>query len=238
MILIGPFTYQDGNSFRVTSGSVHLKAISKWLSGRPMALSIWCVVAAFGTYFCMYGFRKPFTAGKYADLELWGIGYKTVLVTSQVFGYTLSKFLGVKIVSELSPGRRALGILACVGLAEVALLFFGLAPAPFNFVFLFLNGLPLGMVFGMVLGFLEGRRVTEALVAGLCASFILAGGFTKSVGEHLLVRENVPEMWMPFMAGLVFGAPLLFFLWMLTQVPPPDQADIARAVFAGHDQRP
>ena len=36
-------------------------------------------------------------------------------------------------------------------------------------VWLFVNGLPLGMVFGLVIGFLEGRKVTEALSAGpLC----------------------------------------------------------------------
>ena len=34
------------------------------------------------------------------------------------------------------------------------------------------------LVFGLVLGFLEGRRMTEAFVAGLCASFILADGIT------------------------------------------------------------
>ena len=57
---------------------------------------------------------------------------------------------------------------------EVALLLFALVPAPYNFGCLFLNGLPLGMVFGLVLSFLEGRRLTEALAAGLCASFIVA----------------------------------------------------------------
>jgi Family of unknown function (DUF5690) len=36
------------------------------------------------------------------------------------------------------------------------------------------------MVFGLILGFLEGRRHTEALTAGLCASFILADGTSKS----------------------------------------------------------
>jgi hypothetical protein len=30
-------------------------------------LSVWCVTAAFGAYFCMYAFRTPFTAATYAE---------------------------------------------------------------------------------------------------------------------------------------------------------------------------
>lgn len=141
-----------------------------------LSVSAWCVVAAFGAYFCMYAFRKPFTAGAYADWSLGGVGYKTVLVTAQVLGYTLSKFLGIKVVSEVAPHKRAVRLLTLIAGAEVALLLFGLTPAPFNFLWLFVNGAFLGMVFGLALGFLEGRRHTEALAAGLCTSFIVADG--------------------------------------------------------------
>ena len=41
--------------------------------GGGWSLSAWCVVAAFGAYFCMYAFRKPFTAGAYAELGLGNI---------------------------------------------------------------------------------------------------------------------------------------------------------------------
>ena len=125
----------------------------------------------------MYAFRKPISAGTFEGMELVGIGYKTVLITSQVIGYTLSKFIGIKYVSEVSPSRRAISILVLIGMAEVFLLLFGAVPAPYNFVMLFLNGLPLGMVFGLVLRYLEGRRMTEALSAGLCASFIVSSLF-------------------------------------------------------------
>ena len=46
------------------------------------------------------------------------------------------------------------------------------------------------MVFGLVLGFLEGRRMNECMAAGLCASFILADGFTKSVGPGWCFTES------------------------------------------------
>src|SRR5262249_39450529 len=118
----------------------------------------WSVVAAFGTYFCMYAFRKPFTAASYPDPVVAGIDFKVILVTAQVAGYMLSKFLGIKVVAEMPPARRARYILLLIGLAEAALLLFGLVPPPWSALCLLLNGLPLGMVFGLVLGFLEGRK--------------------------------------------------------------------------------
>lgn len=188
-------------------------------------LSVWAVVAAFGAYFCMYGFRKPFTAAAYEGLTWWGFGYKTVLVTAQVFGYMLSKFIGIRVIAEMKPEHRARTFLLLVGAAQTALLLYALVPTPWNFLCLFLNGLPLGMVFGLVLGFLEGRRVTEALTAGLCASFILADGVAKSVGAYLLAA-GVTQFWMPFAAGGVFAGPLLVFVWMLTRIPPPTASDV------------
>ncbi len=48
-------------------------------------------------------------------------------------------------------------------LSEFALVLFGMIPRPWNAVAMFLNGMPLGMIFGLILGQLEGRRMTEAL---------------------------------------------------------------------------
>ncbi|MGE3820368.1 MAG: DUF5690 family protein, partial [Isosphaeraceae bacterium] len=98
--------------------------------GRGLSLSAWCVVAAFGTYFCMYAFRKPFTAGDYAGVSLWDLGNYSVLVAAQVLGYTLSKFLGIKVIAEIEPHRRVALILGLIAAAELALLLFGLTPAP------------------------------------------------------------------------------------------------------------
>lgn len=155
------------------------------------------------------------------------MGEKTVLVIAQVMGYMLSKVIGVKVIAEMAPKRRAAGILILIAIAEGALLLFTIAPSPLHVLCLFLNGLPLGMVFGLVLGFLEGRRHTEALTAGLCASFILADGFTKSVGTWLL-DSGVSERLMPALAGGLFVPPLLLFVWMLTRIPPPSIEDVAQ----------
>jgi hypothetical protein len=194
----------------------------RW-AANPVLFSVWCVVAAFGTYACMYGFRKPFTAATFGD---WGEGAKALLVTTQLVGYMLSKFIGIKVVSEMRPERRAVVLLGLIGVALLALLGFAVVPYPFNAVCLFLNGLPLGMVYGLVLGFLEGRRMTEAFVAGLCASFILADGVAKSVGKWLL-NTGVSDAWMPATAGLIFLLPLIGFVWMLARIPAPEGADVA-----------
>jgi hypothetical protein len=196
------------------------------LLARPGFLAAWCVVAAFGTYACMYGFRKPFTAAAYLGSP-YGEALKVWYVTAQVLGYMISKFIGIKVVSEMTAPRRAKVLLGLIVAAQLALVAFGLTPAPWGAVWLFCNGLPLGMVFGLVLGFLEGRRMTEFFVAGLCASFILADGITKSVGSWLLDAKGVPESWMPAAAGTIFLLPLLGFVWMLGRIPPADAADIA-----------
>lgn len=201
--------------------------ISRWLERQNSTVfSIWVIAAAFCTYFCMYAFRKPFTAGTFANTSLGGIEYKTVLVVAQVFGYTLSKFIGIKVISEITAERRATAIAVLIGTAELALIAFALIPSPWNWPLLFANGLCLGMVFGLVLGWLEGRRLTEALAAGLCASFILSSGVVKTVGRWLVLDYGVNEYWMPALTGVIFTPPLIVSIWMLTCIPPPDRQDV------------
>lgn len=189
-------------------------------------LAALAVSGAFITYFSMYAFRKPFTAAEYSDLSLWGLDYKIVLVIAQVAGYTASKFLGIKVVSEMKPAARIRSILFLIGVAWLALLGFGLTPHPYNWLFLILNGLPLGMIWGVVFAFLEGRRQTELLAAGLASSFIVASGFVKSVGQGFILK-GIPEFWMPFVTGAVFIPSLLIGVWLLSLIPPPDDKDEA-----------
>jgi hypothetical protein len=155
----------------------------------------------------------------------WNIEYKVWLVTFQVIGYAMSKFAGIKIISELKPTSRAVGILWMAGIAGVAWLFFALVPPPYNIIFLLMNGFPLGLVWGMIFGYLEGRRYTEVLGAGLSVSFIFSAGLAKSVGGFIMLDWGVSEMWMPFVTACVFFIPLLIFLWLLDKIPPPSPLD-------------
>ncbi len=186
----------------------------------------WMLTAAFGTYFCMYGFRKPYTSAGYSNASFFGIEYKFLLIIAQTMGYVLAKWLGIKVVSEIKRGQRIKMLLALILAGEGTLLLFGIAPRPWNILCLFLNGLSLGVIFGLVLCFLEGRRNSEALIAGLCASFIVSDGVSKSVGT-LLLDKGVTEGWMPFFAGLIFLAPALLFIAMLSCVQPPSEVDVA-----------
>ncbi|MEO0470017.1 MAG: DUF5690 family protein [Bacteroidota bacterium] len=199
----------------------------KLSEAHPMVFSLFAIIAAFCTYSCMYAFRKPYTAAAFADeAPVWGMTYKSLLVITQVLGYMLSKFVGIKVISEMKSGARALWILALIGLAELSLLGFGLVSAPYNMIFLFLNGLPLGMIWGLVFSYLEGRKFTEIMGLGLCSSFIFASGITKDVGKALM-QGGVSEFWMPAATGLVFAIPAVFFIWMLNQLPPPTEEDVA-----------
>ncbi|GAB3885503.1 DUF5690 family protein [Spirosoma agri] len=193
----------------------------------PTAFVLFGATAAFCSYACMYAFRRGITAVTFEGMAFAGISYKIWLVTAQVFGYAVSKGIGVKVVSEMSPGRRTINILIFVAIALLALLGFALVPAPWNIVFLFLNGLPLGMVYGTMIGFLEGRRQTDALVAGLTASFIFASGFVKTIALTIKADWGVSEFWLPFVTGALFVLPMLVSVYALTLLPPPTDEDRA-----------
>lgn len=180
---------------------------------------------AFCLYTCVYAFRKTFAVATYEGLAYAGVSYKVWMVTFQVIGYALSKFLGIKIISELKPSARAFGIVLMILIAGVSWFFFAVVPAPYNLFFLFTNGLPLGLVWGMIFGYMEGRRYTEVLGAGLSVSFIFSAGVAKSIGGFIMRDWGVSETWMPFVACCVFLAPLLIFLWFLDKMPPPSELD-------------
>lgn len=187
--------------------------IKNWLlRTNKFNFAVYAIVAAFGTYFCMYAFRKTFTAAEFKDLSLWGVDYKILLLTAQVLGYMLAKFIGIKVISELKAGRRLFLLLSLVAISEVALLLFAVVPVPYNFLFLFFNGLPLGMIWGIVFSYLEGRTTSDTLGAGLSVSFIVSSGAVKTVGSSLMLYGGISQFWMPFVAGLLFILPLLFLL--------------------------
>ena len=201
--------------------------ILRWLNSSPIVFVCYVSICAFIIYSSMYGFRKPFTVGLYSNIFLFGISYKVCLVIAQVLGYMLSKFYGIKFISGMQPQRRAGYILICIGIAWTSLLLFALVPAPFNIIFLFINGLPLGMVWGLVFGFLEGRKTSELLGAILSTSFIFASGLAKTVGKWLQLSFHISDWWMPFTAGAIFVLPLLICVWLLAKTPPPSKDDIA-----------
>jgi hypothetical protein len=218
--------------------------ITRWLERAPAGvLSGYAVGCAFFAYFFVYAFRKPFAAATYSELQFAGtaIQLKTAFVVSQILGYTVAKYLGVKLNSEATRSQRLPMIIGLVALAEIALILFGAAPPEWKVAAIFLNGLPLGLVWGLFVQYLEGRRTSDFLLSGLACSFIVASGVFKDVGRAMLAGDSLPilglhlpnpfppltEFWMPAAAGLFFAPAFLLAIWLLNQVPDPDRADIA-----------
>lgn len=211
------------------------------------ALVAFSMVAAFVTYFCMYSFRKPFDAtefnthaadgslvltdqGKAVPLKFAGtpVDLKTMCVIAQVIGYMLSKYLGTRVCSEV-PGRfRGWLMLGLIVWAGAALALFGVLPPDLKPLAMLLNGLPLGMVWGLCIRYLEGRQTSELMIAGLSCSYVVAGAMTRDVGRDLVMKQwGVPEEFMPVTTGLLFLLPFALGVWLLNQIPPPTTADTA-----------
>jgi hypothetical protein len=200
---------------------------TRWLARSPVAFTLLASASAFGAYTCMYAFRRPFTVGTYEGQELWGFRFKVLLVVAQMIGYALSKFTGIKVVSEAKPAARIVMIVALHAVAWLGLLMLAVLPPELALVGMFLNGLPLGMIWGLVFSFLEGRRVTEFLGLGLSVSFIFASGWVKSAGGMVMKSWGVAELWMPAVTAALFVPPMALCLWVMSQLPPPDERDIA-----------
>ncbi|HEY5405941.1 MAG TPA: DUF5690 family protein [Ginsengibacter sp.] len=194
---------------------------------RDTYVAIFASVITFLTYASVYAFRKPFTVGSFSKAPLiFGMDYKDALVITQVLGYMFSKFYGIKFIAELKRFGRGKLILLLVGISWMALLLFAVVPAPFNIIFLLINGFPLGIIWGIVFSFVEGRKATDFIGASLAVSFIFSSGFVKSVAKYLQVSFNISDWWLPFTTGLVFIVPLLLFVFLLEKIPPPSEEDI------------
>lgn len=188
--------------------------------------SLYVAGFAFCLYTCIYAFRKTFSVALFEEDPVFGISFKVWLIIAQVLGYALSKFMGISFVSELETHRRSQYIFVFSGIAILSWLFFALTPVPYNIPFLFINGLNLGMMWGILFSYLEGRRCTEVLAAGLSASFIFSSGFVKSVGEFTMTQWGTSEYWMPFVTSLLFVIPVFLFTWLMERIPTPCHADI------------
>ena len=228
----------------ITSPPTSQSRITAWLERAPApVMNTYAVIAAFSAYFCVYAFRKPFTAATYDGLYFAGtrIELKTALVVSQIIGYMLAKYAGIKYVSEATRGRRAWMVAGLIAWAELAMVLFAIVPNEWKIAAILLNGFPLGMIWGLMVRYLEGRRASDFLLAGLACSFIIASGVFKDVGQAVMAGDAISivgirlpnplhaldQFWMPAATGLLFAAPFLLTLWLLDQLPEPSAIDIA-----------
>jgi MFS family permease len=195
------------------------------LLSKDKSIALYAALVSFGTYVFIFGFRKSFTVCTFDGMTFGPIAYKTALVISQMLGYLLAKFYGIRFISGMQKVNRYKIIFLLTGIAWVAWLLFAVVPAPYNVVFLFINGFPLGMLWGVVFSYVEGRRSTDFIGAALAVSFIFSAGWVKSVGGWLMLQFHISEFWVPFCTGLVFALPLVICVYGLEKVPPPSPED-------------
>ncbi len=186
----------------------------------------WTIIATFSTYFCMFAFRKPFTAATFEGFNYYSVSYKILLVIAQVLGYACSKFFGIVYISQLKKQHRVNAILALMSFAGLTLLAFAVIPPPYNIICMFLNGLPLGLIWGIVFSYLEGRKLTELLGACLSTSFIISSGVVKSIGLWIMNSFGVSAFNMPLYVAGMFAIPLVISVWMLSKIPNPTKEDV------------
>lgn len=189
---------------------------------------LWAGGAALLSYSLVYALRKPYTAAAFDGIEFFNMDYKVVLTITQILGYVISKFIGIKLISELKKENRLKFILFSTVLAEISLVLFGLLPVPYNMAAMFINGLSLGCMWGIIFSFIEGRRTTDILASLLGVSMVISSGAAKSVGLYVMNTLHVSEFWMPALIGAV-ALPLLAVLGCaLNKLPHPTAEDIAQ----------
>ncbi len=195
-------------------------------SARQLLVASGAALVAFLAYSAVYAYRKPFTTATFTGVSFWGVSYQTWLIISQVIGYMLSKFAGIRFIAELKRNGRWKTSVMLVGIAWISLFFFAITPAPYGMIWLLINGFMLGFMWGIIFSYVEGRRATDFIGTVMAISFIFAGGFTRSVAGWLMTEWGVTEKWMPFVTGLVFIGPYLLFIFLLERLPPPDKEDV------------
>ncbi|WP_246008227.1 DUF5690 family protein [Chitinophaga lutea] len=192
---------------------------------REIWVAILAAITGFSAYTAIFAYRKAFNVAPFSGHTLLGADYKVVLVVTQILGYMASKFYGIRFIAALPRVRRHWLIFMLVGIAWMAWLLFALLPPPYNFWCLLLNGFPLGLIWGIVFSYVEGRRTTDLISAALAVSFIFASGLAKTTAQWVMNAWQVSEYWMPFTVGAIFAPALILFVLLLEKIPPPDAED-------------
>ena len=188
---------------------------------------LWAGGAALLSYSLVYALRKPFTAATFDGLSIWGMDYKVVVTITQILGYLLAKFIGIKLISELKGQHRLKFILGAIVLAELALVGFAILPSPGNIFAMFFNGLALGCMWGVIFSFIEGRRVTDMLASLLGISMVISSGAAKSLGLFVMDHWQISEFWMPALIGGCALPCLALLGYVLQSLPKPSEEDRA-----------
>ena len=89
----------------------------KQFSRAQIRTALYAACVSFLAYASVYAYRKPFTIATFEGIAFWGISYQSLLIISQGLGYMMSKFYGIKFISELKEKGRWKSSLILIGSA-------------------------------------------------------------------------------------------------------------------------
>ena len=161
----------------------------------------------FSIYTCMYALRKPFSGLTFNDMILWGMNIKIWMVLCQLIGYTLSKIVGIRFFGGLNRDYRGIFLICLMAASLIPLVILRFTSIEYWPFLMILNGFPLGLVWGLVFSYVEGRKFTE-LILWLQSSLQL------SINE------------VPYITGAFALFPAVIFIILLERFPSPTAEDI------------
>lgn len=199
---------------------------AKLATAPPWVLTAYAALVAFVFYSSVYALRKPITAGYYPKAWYGGIELKTAVLLGQLAGYVASKYLGIVVCSQAPRNRLAFLLIGATATALASLLAFAICPPALMPLALFFNGLPLGITWGLMVRYLEGRRASDLILSVANMAMIVSTGVTKDTGRWLIESVEIGERWMPFATAALFLPLLAASLWALEQLPDPTERDV------------
>ncbi|MEY4040862.1 MAG: hypothetical protein RL233_393 [Bacteroidota bacterium] len=180
----------------------------------------------FSIYTCMYALRKPFSGLTYNDLTLWGFNVKIWMVLCQLIGYTLSKFVGIRFLGGLNRDYRGIFLICLMATSLVPLVILRFSVIEFWPFLMILNGFPLGLVWGLVFSYVEGRKHTELIGAMLACTFVFSSGWVKTIALWLQASLQLSINEVPYITGAFALFPAVVFIILLERFPGPSREDI------------
>jgi len=188
-------------------------------------LTIFTVVVAFSAYFSIYGISVSLFAATFDGVKVFGVmELKVAFSIAQMLGYAVGKIGGIMVIPTLKRDQRCPALIALALAGEAPLVLFGCLPPAGQVVMVFLSGIPLAWLWGILVMYLEGRRTSEFLLMGLYLSVMVASGVAKSIAAAVL-GAGVSESWMPASCGAVSAVIFIMFVILLDCIPDPSDAD-------------
>lgn len=92
-------------------------------------------------------------------------------------------------------------------------------------ILMLLNGFPLGLVWGIVFSYVEGRKYTEFIGAMLACTFVFSSGWVKSYGLYLQQYLSLKIEQVPFYTAATALMASALVILILEKLPPPTTKD-------------